>query len=111
MFLSPTIQIHPIHDEIQVSSLKESVEKSEGTIGENRNAFEMYLKQSEEERSRIVNETDLRALIEVFYGLMLNFEHPSVLTNTIYLMDEFITADSNRVPLFAELEVCDFHYY
>ncbi|KAL7722580.1 V-type proton ATPase subunit H [Entamoeba marina] len=105
MFHTPALQIPPLIALFNSTALEKAIASTDALSQDKQNILRMYIDQSPESRQSIVNEVDLKALIEVFYVLLLKYEHPAVQQNTTFLLDEFITADSNRLQLFVEMPI------
>lgn len=103
IFYTPALDIPSAEDVFRADSLRQALDNNSEMTEDKRNMLDIYLNESASERQKIANENDLRELIEIFYVLLIQSEHPAVIENTTLLLDQFITADPNRVPLFDEI--------
>ncbi|ELP93829.1 vacuolar ATP synthase subunit H, putative [Entamoeba invadens IP1] len=105
MFHTPALNVPPISSVFQQKELDNAINNNASLSNDNKSTLTRYLGQAEVERAKIKNEMDLKTLISIFYTLLIDSEHPAVIENTTLLLQQFIAADNNRVPLFAEMEI------
>ncbi|EKE37275.1 vacuolar ATP synthase subunit H, putative [Entamoeba histolytica HM-1:IMSS-B] len=105
MFVSPALVIPPNNEVFKEDTLNNAINNNSNLSDEKRAVLSLYLRQAPEERARIMNEVDLKSLIEIFYILLNQSEHPGVIENTTLLFDDFINADINRIPLISEIDI------
>ena len=105
MFYTPSLQINSIEATFQKTNFEEAIKKNVTLSKDQKDIFNYYLQRSPAERKQIINENDLKSVIEVFYFLMNQSEHPDIITNIILLIDEFILAENNRIDLFNLMDI------